>query len=1223
MMQGVKWFQRVLSIIMMFVVVFISIFFDGKISYAAQEIRSEAELEDALDGVEYDNAKESTAQSESPVVHEQSVMPSVLVNDNLSVKAIGHRLYLSNLDETSKNSDLTKPNGFYLFDGSKDFNTMEADMIITRVGASTSYGITAGIYVESSSVVSKFATMAFRGDKGIRNFYTKSTGSIGTGGINTTWNLDDKLHIKIKKNESKISFLVVTADGKEYTREEGYSGSNVTFGATDEARFGFSVSNADVVITNLVYKDANGNLLYDQNDCYEAVGEAPHVVSVETPVIADDRLSISVNWEGEDCQDDGAYKVELSADDGQTYHTLSEKITEKTYTASILESGIYRFRISGICGSQTSTAVVSNAAILQAPLEETTLQAESGDSTISLSWTQVEGARIYEIYRTTSDDNEYTLIDTTEMLTYEDRNLLNETLYYYYIVCKSDTNTSNGSAIVSIVPSAGHNGAYVYDEEAARITITNKTNDTVYTNKAVLNGVVEEAGTLELMVNDSIQDVKAVGANDSFSFEATLLEGRNEVELHLTDSKGNITRKIFNFVYLTNYNIIVDSAYTGVEGGELDSIKGVSVYRTVQAAVDSIPTANTQRVVILIKKGDYFEHLTVSSPYVTFIGEDRDTTRIYYCDETTVGGDTSVRCATYITKAAIGFSAENITFENSYKYRGTESNGSADAIRVDADQSTFVNVRFLGYQDTLQANSNKQYYYKCYITGNVDYIYGTDGQALFDDSELVFRYHAGKNSGIVTAPKTSLSLSYGYLFNNCRIVAEEGCSGTNYLLARPWGADASATFINCYMSSIINQTLPYADMSENLWKAARFREYYSYGEGFLINTNRQQLSSNEASKMLDMSFLGWDPYSTIITNATAYQGNIVTPVEEEPIEIEVTDLILDRNTLIFDTIGQTKTIKASVLPSEATEKTIEWTTSDAKVATVINGIVTAVGNGTATIKATAGAISATCKVTVSPKITAFTIDQTFITFDTIGTSRILKTTIVPSNAENTAVTWSSSDTKVATVSSGKITAVGNGTAIITAKVGSLTTSCNVVVSQKVTKVELRLKNQTINGTLKVQKGQSYSLKAMVTPTNADAKNANVTFSSSNKKRATVSSVGKVKVVGTGKVTITAKTADGKIAKVTLNATGKAIKVSKVKISGSKKMKVKEKQTLSLTISPATAKNQKVTWKSSNSKIATVNAKGVITAKKAGKVTITATTKDGSNKKTSIKITVKK
>ncbi len=172
--------------------------------------------------------------------------------------------------------------------------------------------------------------------------------------------------------------------------------------------------------------------------------------------------------------------------------------------------------------------------------------------------------------------------------------------------------------------------------------------------------------------------------------------------------------------------------------------------------------------------------------------------------------------------------------------------------------------------------------------------------------------------------------------------------------------------------------------------------------------------------------------------------------------------------------------------------------------------------------------------------------------------------------------------------------------------------------QATKKVKLSLNGQNVTGKkLSAQKGKTYALSAATTPAGGK-----VQFSTSDKKVATVTADGKVKIVGaSGTAKITAKSDNGKTAVVTFKATSKAVTATSVKVAGAKAMAVKEKQTLKLTVSPATA-SQKVAWTSSNAKVASVSKAGVVTAQKKGTAIITATTKDGSNKTAKIKITVK-
>lgn len=152
-------------------------------------------------------------------------------------------------------------------------------------------------------------------------------------------------------------------------------------------------------------------------------------------------------------------------------------------------------------------------------------------------------------------------------------------------------------------------------------------------------------------------------------------------------------------------------------------------------------------------------------------------------------------------------------------------------------------------------------------------------------------------------------------------------------------------------------------------------------------------------------------------------------------------------------VGGTTQLTATVNPSDATDKSVSWSTSDSSVATVSNGLVTAVGAGTAdiTVTTTDGAKTATCRVTVTAPVavTGVQLDKSTLSLEE-GANYTLTATVAPANASNKNVTWSSSDTSVATVnSSGKVTAVAEGSAVITARSAADTTksaSCAVTVS---------------------------------------------------------------------------------------------------------------------------------------------------------------------------------
>ena len=169
-----------------------------------------------------------------------------------------------------------------------------------------------------------------------------------------------------------------------------------------------------------------------------------------------------------------------------------------------------------------------------------------------------------------------------------------------------------------------------------------------------------------------------------------------------------------------------------------------------------------------------------------------------------------------------------------------------------------------------------------------------------------------------------------------------------------------------------------------------------------------------------------------------------------PESVKVTAVTLNTSSLSL-VEGETQNIVATVSPSNADNKKVLWTTSNSSVTVVSEGKVTAVKVGTATITATSedGGKTATCTVTVTEKtnpVESVTLNKTEISL-TVGDEATLTATVTPDNASNKNVEWSTSDSNVATVADGKVTAIKAGTATITVKTsdGGKTATCTVIV----------------------------------------------------------------------------------------------------------------------------------------------------------------------------------
>lgn len=240
------------------------------------------------------------------------------------------------------------------------------------------------------------------------------------------------------------------------------------------------------------------------------------------------------------------------------------------------------------------------------------------------------------------------------------------------------------------------------------------------------------------------------------------------------------------------------------------------------------------------------------------------------------------------------------------------------------------------------------------------------------------------------------------------------------------------------------------------------------------------------------------------------------------------------------------------------------------------------------------------------RVTGVRLNKTSTTV-TEGKSVYLTATVSPSGATNKSVRWTTSDSSVATVSSGMVTGKKAGTVTITAKTadGGYTATCKVTVSSNkaaVTGVKL---NKT---SLSLSVGGTSTLTATVIPSGASK---SVRWTSGDATIASVSSSGKVTGKKAGTTTIFVTTVDGGyVASCEVTVTAKTVKATGVALSKSVlSLSVGSTSYLYATVRP-TGANKSVRWTTSDPSVATVSSSGKVTGLKAGTATIIATTVDG-------------
>ncbi len=354
-----------------------------------------------------------------------------------------------------------------------------------------------------------------------------------------------------------------------------------------------------------------------------------------------------------------------------------------------------------------------------------------------------------------------------------------------------------------------------------------------------------------------------------------------------------------------------------------------------------------------------------------------------------------------------------------------------------------------------------------------------------------------------------------------------------------------------------------------------------------------------------------------------FELSVVQPSSSITIDKETAEILL----------GKTLQLTATVLPENATDKQVTWTSSDESVATVdASGLVTANKCGQATITATASnGLSASCEISVVLPATSVVVDLVASGIEgddlylNIGETREIKVVMTPAGSSDT-LTWTSSDTKVATVVDGKVTAVAAGTAIITITTTSgKSTELTVIVRKPVTDITIDLEASGITADgLTLNVGESHKVIVKFTP--EDATDTSLSWSSSDSSVATVDSEGNVTGVAKGEATITIKSGNGisTTFKVTVVKPVTDIEID-LEASGitadGLTLNVGESHKVIVKFTPEDATDTSLAWSSSDTSVATVDSEGNVTGVAKGEATITIKSENGIS--TTFKVTVVK
>ena len=353
---------------------------------------------------------------------------------------------------------------------------------------------------------------------------------------------------------------------------------------------------------------------------------------------------------------------------------------------------------------------------------------------------------------------------------------------------------------------------------------------------------------------DNTSEVKDANSGLEFSNFSTANTGKSSITVSYTS--GGVTKSTYYDIYVVainpvtqNNTIQVKVDYTsgvvpGTNNGDYTEFKTINQALDYLRSIHKNASYKNYDMLMYICSGTYHEKIEIDLPNLTIVGEDEDTTMIEYdalWGETEANGFTHVTDSTQtvtIREEATNLIMYNLTISNYWNEKsrfvtaGKDNEHRALAMLIYADKVIIQKCKLLGYQDTLEAMTGRSWFYQSYISGTVDFIFGTNCTIYFEECEIHSVDNQSTDGGYINAFKGANKVQndgsatdyvvYGAIYNKCTFTADSTITASNTSIARPW-SKYSAVMI---MNSVIGAHISTAAYTSNTYKNQR---YVSWG----------------------------------------------------------------------------------------------------------------------------------------------------------------------------------------------------------------------------------------------------------------------------------------------------------------------------------------------------------------------------------------------------------